>query len=73
MLVVGRVCMPYVVRSVEKRSGQAGAEMLKTRLWIQVSMKVLSLYSASSFIVNLDDSDSGSHDHHFQLSPESAG
>lgn len=38
MLVVGRVCMPYVVRSVEKRNGTKGAEELKKRLRVQVSV-----------------------------------
>jgi len=37
MLVVGRVCMPYVVRSVEKRNGTKDAEELKKRLRVQVS------------------------------------
>lgn len=42
MLVVGRVCMPYVVRSVEKRNGTKVADDLRKRLTVQVIGPILA-------------------------------
>lgn len=45
MLVVGRVCMPYVVRSVEKRNGTKDADDLRKRLRVQVISTTLAFAS----------------------------
>ena len=42
MSVVGRACMPYVVRSVEKRNGTKDADVLRTRLSLQVIGPILA-------------------------------
>ena len=42
MLVVGRACMPYVIRSVEKRNGTKDADDLKKRLTAQVIGPILA-------------------------------
>ncbi|KAM6496316.1 Phosphatidylinositolglycan class N (PIG-N) domain containing protein [Amanita muscaria] len=53
MLLIGRACMPYVVRSVEKRSGQRGADALKMRLRIQIALIILSMIITASSVRNL--------------------
>ncbi|KAF8345663.1 Phosphatidylinositolglycan class N-domain-containing protein [Amanita rubescens] len=53
MLVVGRVCMPYVVRSVEKRNGTKDAEELKKRLRVQMALIIMAMITTASSARNL--------------------
>ncbi|KAF8626715.1 hypothetical protein AX17_006482 [Amanita inopinata Kibby_2008] len=48
ILAVGWVCMPYVVRSVEKRSGSRGAEALKVSLWTQMALIIVAMLVTAS-------------------------
>ncbi|KAF8628734.1 hypothetical protein AX15_003748 [Amanita polypyramis BW_CC] len=53
MLIVGWVCMPYVVRSVEKRSGSKGAEALRIRLGVQMALLISAMIITASSVRNL--------------------
>ncbi|PFH47133.1 hypothetical protein AMATHDRAFT_152882 [Amanita thiersii Skay4041] len=53
MLVIARVCMPYVMRSVEKRSGTIGAEALKIRLYVQMALVIVSMVVTASSVRSL--------------------
>ena len=71
MLVVGRVCMPYVVRSVEKRNGTKDAEELKKRLRVQVSMTTFLVVVVNKML-SADGIDNYGHDHDCEFGSESS-
>ena len=71
MLVVGRVCMPYVVRSVEKRNGTKDAEELKKRLRVQVSITTFSMVVVNKML-SADGIDNYGHDHDCEFGSESS-
>ncbi|KAK2465877.1 hypothetical protein APHAL10511_001518 [Amanita phalloides] len=53
MVTISWVCIPYVVRSVEKRKGADGANALKMRWRVQIALIIIAMMVTASSVRNL--------------------